>query len=241
MDAHPSAAVTRGPEEAEGALTPTPVSGPCARSAARRILRCFPGSCFNPACLPGALRAHECTARLQAGLPAWHPQAKQVWPRQKAGLQGVGGPALEAILASMGTNRAPTRSTCPRRPVPLGNWRLWCSLGLVVPASLRPCSARLCRLGCPDGRAGPKGGCEEAKWGSDLASRPWAGVQLTGLARPAHCGVAASAPVGQRQTPLRRGWRTEHSHPGSKDTRSPEVSEGAGEGWPPTSLPQTLP
>lgn len=184
------------------------------------------------------LRMH-CLAPGRLALLA--PTGQQVWPRQKAGLQGGGGPALEAILAGMGTDRAPTRSTCPRCPVPLGNWRLRCSLGLVVPAGLRPCPARLCRLGCPDGRAGPKGGCGEAKWGSDLASRPWAGVQLIGLARLAHRGVEASAPVGQRQTPL-CWW-------GGQSTitlalRTPGAQrywKVLGRAGPPTSWPQMLP
>lgn len=100
MDAHPSAAVTRVPEEAKGALTPTPVSGSCARSAARRILRCFPGSCFNPACLSGALRACECTAWLQAGLPSWHPQASRCGRVRRPGFrEGAAQPLRPSWLA----------------------------------------------------------------------------------------------------------------------------------------------
>ena len=137
-DTHSSAAVTGGPEEAVEPSLPQRGVGP------ERLLCCpvdpamFPRQLFQPSLFawssacprtppPGSRPACPLGTHRPAGVATWESWA----------------PALKIRLGGAGTNRAPTWRTGAQSPVPLGNQRLRCSTGLVVPTRLRPYSACL--------------------------------------------------------------------------------------------------
>ena len=217
----------------------------CTHSAAQWILRCFPGNCFNPACLPGAPHAHERHHMAPGLLAPLAPTGQQVWLPGKAGIQlsrpswaaqaptghphGVQEPSPQFHLAIRGC-AAPRGWLCPP------------ASGPTPPA----CAVLTPLAGCPDGRSGPqaiKGGYGEAKWSSDLTSQLGSSRQIL------PCRLASelegSAWVSQWQDPL-HGEEGRAQSPGSEDTRSPDtcgswLSEGAGEVWALTSWQQTAP
>lgn len=111
------------------------------------------------------------------------------------------------MLSGAGRARRPQALPCPPVPSWLPRWQSW---------------------------------SQRRVWGSQVGLRPRQPALGRGPAdryRPAgppwSRGISASQSAAN-SAPL--GGRTEHSHPGSKDTRSPEVSEGAGEGWAPDQL-----
>ena len=121
-----------------GALTSTTRSGPRAPALLPS------GSCnvsqttvsTQPVCLELRMPTNA-TTWLQACFPlgTHRPAGVATWESWA--------PALKIRLGGAGTNRAPTWRTGAQSPVPLGNQRLRCSTGLVVPTRLRPYSACL--------------------------------------------------------------------------------------------------
>lgn len=77
-------------------------------------------------------------------------------------------------------------------------------------------------------------------WGSQVGLGPGQPALGRGPAdRSCPAGPPRSRGIGTSRSAANSALlvgRTEHSHPGSKDTRSPEVLEGAGEGWAPDQL-----
>lgn len=170
VHAHPSAAGRGRLEEAAHALVPEPVSGPHTPTAARQILRCFPGNCFNLARLPGTPHAHGCLCLAAGRLASLAHAGRQVWSsgarrlassegrtlgRRRPGIpgrphlesrHGRGTPSGSPAVLSRGKGGGGRRRehAPPTASVTYKAAPLSRALQ-VVPASFGPCSAHVCR------------------------------------------------------------------------------------------------
>ncbi|XP_053755151.1 translation initiation factor IF-2-like [Panthera pardus] len=250
--AHPSAAGRGRLEEAAHALVPEPVSGPHTPTAARQILRCFPGNCFNLARLPGTPHAHGCLCLAAGRLASLAHAGRQVWSsgarrlassegrtlgRRRPGIpgrphlesrHGRGAPSGSPAVPSRGKGGGGRRRehASPTASVTYKAAPLSRAFQ-VVPASFGPCSAH------PPPQLVP--GRDVARGLAGL--KPCLGAGSDWEPRPGSRGHRRLREVGLAPP---EGARNPHP-PGSESTRSRDlcslVAEGGGSEGPLTARP----